>query len=1612
MELDFSSGRSFDTNDRLADGAVTLIAQPGESLIDGDTFVLDDGNRSLTFEFNSILDTSANNGVAIGNVPIDFDPSGDKVELVSRAIRDAINSPQVQGFLDITASTSDSLEVGATTTDRVELFGSAITVNPGGGRFIKMDLFAEETFQGRETSKQIPVIDHDNQIADIALLGDQPDRAAVSGYVDGTTDVLVAVGKIGDQVQTGEGIDDGPVVLGGSPFADVDYVRIYLEAGQTVDIDVDTLGYTRGAEILRPVIDVLNSTEAIATNGIGNVPATTQFMAPTRAPGEFYDGAFLKFQATADGYYDVAISSGGGFLFGGGTFDFGYGEYQLTIRPDASTSAAIPDRDVISVDYHFGKGDVNRVKDQGQLIISSNFISDSAGFGVLATSGTRGEAFTSINNGAITRDDIPRPGTAALLRNVNTDRLVPGAVISNNVIVNAESGGIFFGGGTANDDQAPASVPIGRLVNNTVVGDGSGSGIIVQSNASPTLLNNLVSGFTTGFDIDASSVAAGTTVGANAFQGNTINSTIPLASSSVDIAGDVFQDPFRRIFIPVEGSIVIDSSFSSLPDRFEFFNTVKDPVGISASPTIAPLFDAYGQPRFDDPLINPPGGGGEIVTIDRGAVDRADRTPPVAILTGPQDAIGTVVVGGDLDTDESFVRLTSGTVEFFEVQLIDPAGTGPDKDTITAESVLLTENGRRLIPNVDFIFGYSDNSRTIRLTPLAGLWLPDAVYEITLNNKQRIQYEVPDGSEISDGDQLIMTDTTGHRSIFEFNNGYSVIAPQTTLMTITGTNSSFRDRDTFTITAPGGNSLNFEINLAGATSAGNVAIELANATTVGEVRDTILAAFDGTIPGNPLVTIKEFLDIDPVPVGQSQIQIGTLAGHVGPAPISGLAVSGSAGGVADGETFTYTTETSSVTFEFDIDGTLNDNTNTPITFTRQSTPGEIAAQIAAAVQGSSLGLASALAVEDGTVVLGGVVNDVLDIANSSLTTEGTPGATGSLTMTVPPAETGVSIDGATFRVDVDGTAITFRYTTDATMTSADRLILVDPTDLVTDIAAKTAAVIALAYPDELSPSAAGDVITLGEQSAIPPEGELPSTASVDPLTSGLIVDGISGGAIPVGFLPTSPRTSIAATIEGVIADSPLQVTTFSPGGGTLLISGAQLLQTRGEGSSLVRNVGLLTPAVADLAGNAVRETRINNETRFTIIMPDVVFDLGDAPPTYKTLFADNGARHTVGSSQLPRLGQFVDTESDGQLVDLDDLELSVQVTGTLGLFTTDSTSIQNAVRVGLLTMPTGGEVLTMTVDGVPQSYELVEITSNPTGSNIPVVFSNTESIEDVTTKLLNAIRATTPQTDDGLVIEKDSATSFLITSVDDEDGISLGVFDDGTRTYGVFTLPGTDPTNIQATDVLGFLNPQDPAGTNIAVNVAGAGLLHAWIDFDRSGEFESDEQVLSNFPVSGDPVNGTVNFVTVFTPKDALDGNTWMRIRLSESGNLLPTGVAVGGEVEDYPVEIISIPLPKPVDDAYTIDEDTVLDTFNQSLPSVRGLPPNEDFIPPVAFLPPQFIVGDLPENGTVTLDAITGHFVYTPNLDFNGVDTFTYRVSTQQNASASAITLWTRSQP
>ncbi len=69
----------------------------------------------------------------------------------------------------------------------------------------------------------------------------------------------------------------------------------------------------------------------------------------------------------------------------------------------------------------------------------------------------------------------------------------------------------------------------------------------------------------------------------------------------------------------------------------------------------------------------------------------------------------------------------------------------------------MTENGRLLRFGVDYTFGYNINSRTIRLTPLSGIWRSDSVYEITLNNSASRAVQLANGNTIVAGDTLVVT---------------------------------------------------------------------------------------------------------------------------------------------------------------------------------------------------------------------------------------------------------------------------------------------------------------------------------------------------------------------------------------------------------------------------------------------------------------------------------------------------------------------------------------------------------------------------------------------------------------------------------------------------------------------------------------------------------------------------------------------------------------------------------------------------------------------------------------------------------------------------------------
>lgn len=103
--------------------------------------------------------------------------------------------------------------------------------------------------------------------------------------------------------------------------------------------------------------------------------------------------------------------------------------------------------------------------------------------------------------------------------------------------------------------------------------------------------------------------------------------------------------------------------------------------------------------------------------------------------------------------------------------------------------------------------------------------------------------------------------------------------------------------------------------------------------------------------------------------------------------------------------------------------------------------------------------------------------------------------------------------------------------------------------------------------------------------------------------------------------------------------------------------------------------------------------------------------------------------------------------------------------------------------------------------------------------------------------------------------------------------------------------------------VVGTLTP----GLNGQINVTASmlGRLDCWIDFNADGDWtDANEQILSSAIHAG----GGATLPYAFTvPASAVNGTTFLRIRYSPGGGLLPTGPGTNppdGEVEDHQVTI------------------------------------------------------------------------------------------------------------
>ncbi len=653
------------------------------------------------------------------------------------------------------------------------------------------------------------------------------------------------------------------------------------------------------------------------------------------------------------------------------------------------------------LDSRLDNGDQNRFRDQGQMLIQSNIIRDVQQFGILVDAGARDRTGLVPLSGT----QASHPGPVRVTRNVNIERLTPGVVVSNNVIDGSGSAGIVFSGDPNLTNQQAPSVSFGRIINNTIYGTGAGTGIVVNQQVSPTILNNIISNTISGITVDASSST--TEISHNLYR-NVANGKLGTNVENLDLAGvnpALFVNPVADNFYLVSGSRAIDNSLNQLDDRFDFFQQIKNPLGIPASPILAPDLDVFGQLREDDTTSDPTGQGSKVFK-DRGAIDRADDIGPIAQLLNPLDNDSE---HRDVDPSDTYVQLLEATLSHFAILIKDQDGTGPDPQTITNLSVSLTEDGVGLVEGVDYTFGFNATNNTIRLTPQTGIWKPGSAYEITLNNRDRFVIVATNGVGVGDGDQFSIVDVNGSETFFEYESGYTIAVPETysiQLPTQGALPGGVFDGVRFTVN-DGTNTVGFEFDSNNNVSGSNVRIPFTNADDQFVLSTAVVAAI------NSVAGTTNDVGLSPRDLGGGVIHLGSRAVHAVSVSDPILTLSGQAAGIDDGEFFTIQYNNDQfITYEFEndaADGVLGNGVgdgvsggNQPILFSFFQTHEEIAAEIVDVIVLRNQSLTDlALALDpvhlgDGRVHVVGAEGYVVDTQRSPLTYQRMAGEPGSL----------------------------------------------------------------------------------------------------------------------------------------------------------------------------------------------------------------------------------------------------------------------------------------------------------------------------------------------------------------------------------------------------------------------------------------------------------------------------------------------------------------------------------------------------------------------------------------------------------------------------------------
>ena len=970
---------TYDTNFRN-NQSLAIVAPPAYDLSDGYLLRLSDGTGEVVYEFD---DVTINDGVAPGHVEVDFDPLApnpfgpgllaERDFDIAKRLRESINSDASRNVIDVSAGLSNSAPAGsafdAVSRDPIlNLHGSART-----DVIVDRLEITETTTDARKLAERLigPGIQlgsmTPNLVSGVNSAGFFENGSRSLGIEEG---VILATGDA--RTAEGPNVDSGSTTTA-SGLPDPDLDRYFaVETFDTTSLEFSIVVPQDGTisfdfvfaseEYNEFVNSQFNDAFAIFVDGenIAFVPNTQVPVSVNTinagnpfgsgGPNQQYyrnnapedDGLFLE-QIGFDGF--TTVLSATPFLTAGEhTVKIAIGDVADTLLDSAVflrpiNAQPVRRREGLPGIVYDGKGDDNRKRDQGQIVIHSNRITQSLERGVRIDAGAR-DANT----------EIPHNGPARLTRLLNERNLLPGVVVSNNVVAFNGDAGIEYSGDPSVAPMQTAPVPFGRIVNNTVVGiPGRTTGIRVTENASPTLMNNIVADHAVGIQVDGTSTT--TVIGATLYAGNGIDTVgvgpgeFPISvadSSTVFVNGDEGNFYLREL------APAIDSSMDSLRDRPEM-KLLREPLGIAESPILAPSFDSLGQLRVDDPAVSTPSGLGGNVFVDRGAIDRADFAGPVAEATNPRDNDAS---GLDLDPRETFIQRADKIFEAFEIRLVDGVapsnaalGVGIDDLSVLTDTVVVSRDGRVLEEGIDYLFSYNATSDTIRLTPTAGIWEGDSAYEITLTNTDSWLVSLLDGSQVADGATIDVTDGFGNTVTFEFDSGYSLQVPSEG-------GAAFQDGVSFQI-ANGGTRVTFEFDNDG-TTFGGTPVPFTGTDSAAQIGEAIANA----INGNPQ------LGLNAVHVGDGFVQLGGTSDHTISVGSTPLVLNGAPGVSAGNVPILYVAHPSTSGAELAANVAAAINANTQLQ------------RVRASAQGSNVSIVGAEVVRGDRVRFVGAIRDL------------------------------------------------------------------------------------------------------------------------------------------------------------------------------------------------------------------------------------------------------------------------------------------------------------------------------------------------------------------------------------------------------------------------------------------------------------------------------------------------------------------------------------------------------------------------------------------------------------------------------------------------------------